>query len=216
VVLDDAQVIMDTCQDAAELTSLHNLALGAEALNPATLANAQRMAPNAAIYNCYGRAYMSRCLTCGRLSSCIAPALLHFTAQTQSELLWHNFPGPTEASVMVATFRCDQYSGIGSVPIGRPIHNTRLYVLDPRSLRPLPVGAPGELFASGVGVARGYAGQPQLTAERFLPNPFKQPDDSPSYDRMYRTGDVVAWLPDGNLRWGLKRHSSHAETAFSL
>ena len=110
--------------------------------------------------------------------------------------------GPTEASVMVATFPCAQYSGVGSVPIGRPIHNTRLYVLDPRSLQPLPVGVPGELFASGVGVARGYAGQPQLTAERFLPNPFKQPGDSPAYDRMYRTGDVVAWLPDGNLRWG--------------
>jgi acyl-CoA synthetase (AMP-forming)/AMP-acid ligase II len=105
---------------------------------------------------------------------------------------------------MVATFPCSQYSGIGSVPIGRPINNTRLYVLDPRSLQPLPVGVPGELFASGVGVARGYAGQPQLTAERFLPNPFKQPDDSPSYDRMYRTGDVVAWMPDGNLRWGVE------------
>ena len=102
---------------------------------------------------------------------------------------------------MVATFPCAQYSGIGSVPIGRPIHNTRLYVLDSRSLQPLPIGAPGELFASGVGVARGYAGQPQLTAERFLPNPFTQPGDSPAYDRMYRTGDVVAWMPDGNLRW---------------
>ena len=124
-------------------------------------------------------------------------------AQAQSDLMWHNLAGPTEASVMVATFPCSQYSGIGSVPIGRPIHNTRLYVLDPRSLQPLPVGVPGELFASGVGVARGYAGQPQLTAERFLPNPFKQPDDSLSYDRMYCTGDVVAWLPDGNLRWGV-------------
>ena len=117
------------------------------------------------------------------------------------KLLWQIPAGPTEASVMVATFPCNQYSGIGSVPIGRPIHNTRLYVLDPHSLQPLPVGAPGELFASGIGVARGYAGQPQLTAERFLPNPFRQLGDSPGYDRMYRTGDVVAWLPDGNLRW---------------
>ena len=101
---------------------------------------------------------------------------------------------------MVATFPCSQYSGTGSVPIGRPIHNTRLYVLDPHLLQPLPIGVPGELFASGVGVARGYAGQPQLTAERFLPNPFKQPGDSSAYGRMYRTGDVVAWMPDGNLR----------------
>ena len=111
-----------------------------------------------------------------------------------------NNAGPTEASVMVATFPCAQYSGIGSVPIGRPIHNTRLYVLDPRSLQPLPIGVPGELFASGVGVARGYAGQPRLTAERFLPSPFKQPGDSSAYGRMYRTGDVAAWMPDGNLR----------------
>ncbi len=105
---------------------------------------------------------------------------------------------------MVATFPCAQYSGIGSVPIGRPINNTRLYVLDPRSLQPLPIGVPGELFASGVCVARGYAGQPQLTAERFLSNPFKQPGDSSTYERMYRTGDVVAWMPDGNLRWEME------------
>ena len=158
------QVIMDTCQDAAQLASLRNLALGAEALNPATLAKAQQMAPEAVIYNCYG---------------------------------------PTEASVMVTTFPCAEYSGVGSVPIGRPIYNVRLYVLDPQSLLPLPVGVPGELFASGVGVARGYAGQPELTAERFLPNPFSQPGDSVSYSRMYRTGDVVAWMPDGNLRSGI-------------
>ena len=117
---------------------------------------------------------------------------------------------------MVATFPCDQYSGVGSVPIGRPIHNTRLYVLDSRSLQPLPIGVPGELFASGVGVARGYAGQPQLTAERFLLNPFKQPGDSAAYNRMYRTGDVVAWLPDGNLRWGLERHGSYSGNLFFL
>ena len=101
---------------------------------------------------------------------------------------------------MVATFDTARYSGSSSVPIGRPISNTRLYVLDPQSLTPLPIGVPGELFASGVGLARGYAGQPALTAELFLPNPFRQPGDSDTYARMYRTGDVVAWLPDGNLK----------------
>jgi non-ribosomal peptide synthetase component F len=90
--------------------------------------------------------------------------------------------------------------GSSSLPIGRPLWNTRLYVLDPRSLQPLPVGIAGELFISGVCLARGYCGQPQMTAECFLPNPFKKAGDSPGYDRMYRTGDVVAWLPDGNLR----------------
>ncbi len=84
----------------------------------------------------------------------------------------------------------------------RPIHNVRLYVLDPASLQPLPIGVPGELFASGVGIARGYAGQPELTAQRFLPNPFTQPGDGAAYSRMYRTGDIVAWMPDGNLRCG--------------
>ena len=181
---------MDTCQDATQLASLRNLALGAEALNPATLKEAQRMAPNAAIYNVYGeQRMMAVCHNGSNVSkSPNMGSILYCCA------------GPTEASVIVASFPCAQYSGTGSVPIGRPIHNTRLYVLDPHSLQPLPVGAPGELFASGVGVARGYAGQPQLTAERFLPNPFKQLGDSPAYDRMYRTGDVVAWLPDGNLR----------------
>jgi non-ribosomal peptide synthetase component F len=108
--------------------------------------------------------------------------------------------GPTEATVLVSTYLATTHSGSSSLPIGRPIHNTRLYVLDPRSLQPLPVGIPGELFISGICLARGYAGQPQLTAERFLPNPFKQPGDSPGYDRMYRTGDIVAWLANGNVR----------------
>ncbi len=76
----------------------------------------------------------------------------------------------------------------------------RLYVLEPRSLQPLPIGVPGELFISGVCLARGYAGQPQLTAERFLPNPFAQPGDGAAYNRVYRTGDIVAWMEDGNLR----------------
>ena len=101
---------------------------------------------------------------------------------------------------MISTFDTAQYSGSGSVPIGRPITNMRLYVLDPQSLAPQPIGVPGELFASGIGLARGYAGQPELTAERFLPNPFRQLEDADIYARMYRTGDVVAWLSDGNLK----------------
>jgi non-ribosomal peptide synthetase component F len=110
--------------------------------------------------------------------------------------------GPTEATVLVSAYLATAHSGSSSLPIGRPIHNTRLYVLDPRSLQPLPVGVPGELFISGVCLARGYCSQPQLTAERFLPNPFKQPGDGTGYDRMYRTGDIVAWLANGNVRYG--------------
>ena len=129
------------------------------------------------------------------------PALLVQARRLMPNATVDNTYGPTEASVFVANFPCTGFSGMGSVPIGRPIHNIRLYVLDPRSLRPLPIGVPGELFASGVGIARGYAGQPELTAESFLPSLFTQPGDDASYSRMYRTGDVVAWMPDGNLRW---------------
>jgi acyl-CoA synthetase (AMP-forming)/AMP-acid ligase II len=81
----------------------------------------------------------------------------------------------------------------------RPQPNYRYYILD-RNMQPCPLGVPGECYISGVGVSLGYAGQPQLTAERFLPNPFKLTGDSFHFDTMYKTGDILAWLPDGNQR----------------
>jgi hypothetical protein len=91
------------------------------------------------------------------------------------------------------------------VPIGRPISNTRVYVLDSRRA-PVPVGVPGELYTSGDGLAEGYLEQPELTAAKFVPNPFSG-DPCP---RLYRTGDLVRWLPDGNLQF-LGRNDSQVK-----
>jgi amino acid adenylation domain-containing protein len=104
-----------------------------------------------------------------------------------------NVYGPTEITVC-ATFS-DPLFGSQMPSIGRPISNMRVYVLN-QTLEPVPVGAQGELYIAGVGLARGYLSRPDLTAERFVPNPF-----DPSGTRVYRTGDMVCWRPDGNLEF---------------
>ncbi|MFD7589492.1 non-ribosomal peptide synthase/polyketide synthase [Kitasatospora sp. NPDC059811] len=104
-----------------------------------------------------------------------------------------NIYGPTEATVYATAFACDPADPDRDPPIGRPVGGARAYVLDDR-LRPVPVGAPGELYLAGTGVARGYLRRPGLTAARFLPDPFGPPGR-----RMYRTGDLVRWTADGDL-----------------
>ncbi|HEX6911163.1 MAG TPA: amino acid adenylation domain-containing protein, partial [Longimicrobium sp.] len=107
----------------------------------------------------------------------------------------HNLYGPTEAAVDVTHWPCAPDAG-GSVPIGRPIANTRMYVLDGRGA-PRPVGVPGELWIAGVQVGRGYWRRPALTAERFVPDPFAPGPGA----RMYRTGDRARWRADGALEY---------------
>ncbi|MEU8378335.1 amino acid adenylation domain-containing protein [Streptosporangium sp. NPDC048865] len=105
----------------------------------------------------------------------------------------HNLYGPTEAAVDVSWHRCDPAEPV--VPIGRPVDNTRLEVLDERFGR-APVGTPGQLFIGGVQLARGYLGRPALTAERFLPDPYGPPGS-----RLYATGDQARWRPDGEIEY---------------
>src|SRR5882724_8750712 len=103
----------------------------------------------------------------------------------------YNLYGPTEAAVEVTAWRCAPGGSLAAVPIGRPVANTRTLVLDAH-LGPVPIGIPGELYLGGVQLARGYLDRPELTAEKFIPDPFADPEDRGA--RLYRTGDQVRRL----------------------
>lgn len=105
--------------------------------------------------------------------------------------------GPTENTTFTCCYRITEASLIGhSIPIGRPIANTQVYILDAQ-LQPLPIGVPGELYIGGAGLARGYLNRPELTSDRFIPNPFSNKSGS----RLYKTGDLARYLPDGNIEF---------------
>jgi amino acid adenylation domain-containing protein len=108
----------------------------------------------------------------------------------------HNLYGPTEAAVDVTYWRCDPNTVLSTVPIGRPISNIRLYILD-KSGAPVAVGEEGELHIGGVGVGRGYLNRSELTAEKFIKDPFSQDASA----RLYKTGDLCRYLPDGNIEY---------------
>jgi amino acid adenylation domain-containing protein len=108
----------------------------------------------------------------------------------------HNLYGPTEAAVDVTFHACSPEAAYRAVPIGRPIANSGIWLLD-AGLRPVSLGVPGELYIGGAGLARGYLRRPELTAERFVPRPF---GGRPG-ERLYRTGDLARHLPGGEIEF---------------
>ncbi|GAX45461.1 amino acid adenylation [Tolypothrix sp. NIES-4075] len=117
-----------------------------------------------------------------------------FFARLKCEL--HNLYGPTEAAIDVTYWQCFPDSNLRTVPIGRPIPNTQIYILDSH-LQPVPVGVPGELHIGGVGLALGYLNRSDLTNEKFIPNPFSDR----LHSRLYKTGDLARYLSDGNIEY---------------
>lgn len=121
------------------------------------------------------------------------PPELAFQMLARGATVW-NMYGPTETTIWSTTIRVKHQTA--SIPIGRPIANTQVYVLD-QQFQPVPIGVPGELYIGGDGVARGYLNRPALTAEKFPPDPFSRNPGT----RLYRTGDLVRYRADGVLEY---------------
>jgi amino acid adenylation domain-containing protein/non-ribosomal peptide synthase protein (TIGR01720 family) len=137
-----------------------------------------------------------------------------FAARLNATL--HNLYGPTEAAIEVTAWTCAPANDRPVVPIGRPIANTQIWLLD-HDMQPVPIGVAGELHIGGGGLARGYLGRPALTAERFVPNPFATTNDErrtmndedsdrfvlrpASFVRLYKTGDLARYRPDGAIEY---------------
>jgi acyl carrier protein len=116
--------------------------------------------------------------------------------QSRSRAKLYNVYGPTETIIDSTYWLCEGVNGRSSMPIGRPIPNARTYILDD-ALRPLPIGVHGHLHIGGEGLARGYLNRPELTAEKFIPDPFSAEPGA----RLYKTGDLARYLPDGNIEF---------------
>ena len=141
----------------------------------------------------FERAADLRAAMCG--GEALTPQIIdRFHARCAAKL--YNVYGPTEAIIDATCWPCESRNSHSAVAIGRPIPNARAFILD-RRLRPLPIGVAGDLYIGGAGLARGYVGRPDLTAEKFIPDPF---GDAPGA-RLYRTGDLARYLPDGNIEY---------------
>ena len=133
-----------------------------------------------------------RWIMCG--GEMLPPELVHAIC-ARSNVVMYNLYGPTECAVATTSWRCVSLPKDTRVPIGRPIANAHLYILDPDG-QPVPIGIRGELYIGGVGVGRGYLNRPDLTAETFIPDPF-----GGEGGRLYKTGDIATYLPDSNIQF---------------
>jgi amino acid adenylation domain-containing protein len=125
-----------------------------------------------------------------------ASALKKWRKYAPAHVRWVNTYGPTEASVIATAYYPPPGEVPEPLPIGKPIDNVRIYILD-QHLQPVPVGVAGELHIGGLGVARGYLNRPEMTAEKFIGNPFSPDPDA----RLYKTGDLARYLPDGQIEF---------------
>ncbi|WP_280372819.1 non-ribosomal peptide synthase/polyketide synthase, partial [Nocardia abscessus] len=188
-VITDEQVT--TAHFVPSMLSVFVAVLDAAAAGPSVVTQAAASGPDAAAEE--------RADECTTLRNVFASgeALPAATAQRMQELTGarlHNLYGPTEAAVDVTYHEVTEDDTV-SVPIGAPVFNTQVYVLDSR-LHPVPVGVAGELYLAGVQLARGYVARPDLTSDRFVANPYGAPGA-----RMYRTGDLVTWTDKGELEY---------------
>ncbi len=145
-----------------------------------------------------GQKAWSECRTIRRVfcsGEALAPDLVLKHYALNSAPLF-NLYGPTEAAIDVSHWHCSELNKLNFIPIGKPIQNVKLYVLNDYG-SPQAVGCRGQLYIGGDCLARGYLNNPELTREKFIPNPFSANQG----DRLYKTGDVVRWLKDGSLEY---------------
>ncbi|MCW5317887.1 amino acid adenylation domain-containing protein [Nostoc sp. KVJ3] len=138
----------------------------------------------------------------------VLPITLQESLLSKLDVNLHNLYGPTEACIDATFWNCQREIYPQVVPIGRPISNTQIYILD-QNLQPVPIGVPGELHIGGAGLAKGYLNRPELTQERFIPNPFNNSKfkiqkltlSEAEWSKLYKTGDLARYLPDGNIEY---------------